>query len=34
MFPTIFPFVDNPFDKTNPNLDVWGLLGEKGALHN
>ena len=30
MFPTIFPFVDNPFDKTNPNLDVWGLLGEKG----
>lgn len=31
MFPTIFPFVDNPFDKTNPNLDVWGLLGEKGV---
>ena len=30
MFPTILPFVDNPFDKTNPNLDVWGLLGEKG----
>jgi hypothetical protein len=31
MFPTIFPVVDNPFDKTNPNLDVWGLLGEKGV---
>lgn len=31
MFPTIFSVVDNPFDKTNPNLDVWGLLGEKGV---
>lgn len=31
MFPTIFPVVDNPFDKTTPNLDVWGLLGEKGV---
>ena len=31
MFPTIFSVVDNPFDKTNPTLDVWGLLGEKGV---
>ena len=32
MFPTIFPIVENPFDKTNPDLGVWGLLGEKGLL--
>lgn len=30
MFPIIFPIVDNPFDKTNPDIGVWGLLGEKG----
>ena len=28
----MFPIVDNPFDKTNPDIGVWGVLGEKGLL--
>lgn len=33
MFPTIFPIVDNPFDKTNPDISVFGVpLSEKGFL--
>ena len=33
MFPTIFSVVDNPFDKTNPDISVFGIpLSEKGFL--
>lgn len=33
MFPTIFPFVDNPFDKTTPDITVFGVpLSEKAFL--
>ena len=28
----MFPIVDNPFDKTNPDIGVWGVLGEKGLV--
>lgn len=33
MFPTIFPIVDNPFDKTTPDISVFGVpLSEKAFL--